>query len=1086
MLTIYRASAGSGKTYTLAKDYISLLFAAANQTTLPHRQILAVTFTNKATEEMKSRILKELHTLSRGEKSPYREALMKNFGLDETEVDRTAETILIRILHDYSSFNISTIDRFFQQVVRSFAREIGISGGYNLELDTETTLMQAVDNLYTDMGEKENEQLLNWMTAFMEEQIESGKSWNLQHLIIELGKEIFKENYQHKAEEVREKLHDKHFLKHYQTQLRQIKKQFEEQLAQTADKALEILKINDLKPEYFSRAMMHKTLEKIKKGDFELKNTFLSYAQTHEKCYTTKQSDTIKQAIEQAYYSGLQQKLQQIIDTVSSDAMREYNTANLILKHLDTLGILSDLAVQIKTLTGEQNVMLLSDTNILLNKIIDNSDTPFVYERIGTTLRHYMIDEFQDTSALQWSNFKPLITDSLSESGTSMVVGDVKQSIYRWRNSDWNLLNEQINTDFAPRNIEQKTLDTNWRSDQNIVRFNNTFFHRAATILQEKLNNNIRQESGERLQQLTSKISQAYHDIEQQTAPGAGTGHVRITFVPNERKTEEWHAHCLNQIPAQLEELIERGYNPSDIAFLVRTNKEAAEVIQFLLSYKNSPQAKPKFSYDVVGNEGLLLSTAPSVGFIVAALKLAANPTDAIHRATMHFEYLKRGKKHPANEAIHLMFTDVNNTSATPSSNIFSAEENNCLSAISHQPLYTAVEQLIQTFHLNEWEGETVFLQAFQDTIFKFSNSRSADLNSFLRWWDDNGNKQMISMPENQEAFRVMTIHKSKGLDFKVVIIPFCDWELEKLKNSPLLWCTPNKSPFNEIPLLPVQYEKKLAESIFREDYFDEQMLQYVDNLNAAYVAFTRARHEMLCFAPAPTDANAPYPLEKINTLAQLMHNCLLNTPEWETYRSEDNTIFEIGESLPSPQKHLPLPTGTTRQLAAYPIASSSDRLSIRLSGTTPWKTSDTSTANAIRHGTLMHEILRETTRRGEENRAIQQMLSAGKIDENDLMAIKATLVQFWEPPQVEEWFSEENEAINEATLLLPTGEMYRPDRLVIKVGEIVVIDYKFGQEEHEYHRRQIQQYASCLTQMGYNVKEKWLYYVHLGVIREC
>ena len=1083
MLNIYRASAGSGKTFQLTKDYIFLLFQSLTNNPRPHRRILAVTFTNKATDEMKSRILQELHLLSSGSKSEYRADLMKEFKLTENEVNSRAGKILIRILHDYSSFSISTIDKFFQQVVRSFAREIGLSGGYNLELDTDTTLRQAVDNLYSDMSLKENEQLLSWMTDFLKEQIEDGKSWKVDNEIINFGKEIFRENYQHKADEIRDKLHNKEFLKNYRKKLRKIITDFRENVASSAQETLNYLLDNDLRPEYFMRGIMHSTLEKFKKDDYNFGVTFSKFIDGPENCYKKSEKAEIKSAIDNLYFSGLQPRLINLINLIA-EGLILYNSAKIILRHLGTLGILSDLAGQIKKLTGEQNIMLLSDTNLLLNKIIDDSETPFVYERTGVNIDHYMIDEFQDTSVLQWKNFKPLISNSLAANGTDMVVGDVKQSIYRWRNSDWKLLDKQVGKDFSNLQTNQKTLDTNWRSDRNIVHFNNSFFKNASALLQEKLNNNIISATpgNEWSEALSNVITHAYSDVGQQVSGNASEGHVKIEFIDKEGLKSEWEEAVLKKIPELMENLVDNGYKPKDIAFLVRNREHATTLINYLLTYKKSPNARTGFSYDMVGNEGLKINTSPSINFIISVLKLIFNPYDDTTRTIMLYEYQIGKLKRNEDESVRSCFTEQE-IYKTAQSSLFTAEENACMEEISHLSLFEATEKLISVFGLEKWYSETVFLQAFQDVVFKFSNSHNADLNSFLRWWDENGEKQFITVPENEQAFRIMTIHKSKGLDFKVVIIPFCNWELDSsAKKSTLLWCETSVAPFSELPLMPVQYSKMLENTIFRNEYFDEQMHQYVDNLNLAYVAFTRARNEMYCFCTKPeSKKNNEFSL---STVSDLLYACATSNPDFEqAWKSEDN-ILETGKPQKAVYKENKA-NSIIRQLTSYPVTDSSERLRIRHTSADYWKTRPVSESR-VNYGTLMHEILQKTIRRGDEERALATMLSSGKINDDDLAEIRKELERFWSLPEVNNWFSEDSEVLNECAILLPSGEMYRPDRILLKNNTATVIDYKFGEEEHTAHHRQLQRYAELLRRMDYTEINSYLYYVSLGKLIEC
>lgn len=1071
MLHIYRASAGSGKTFQLTKDYIFLLFSAIATNPRPHRRILGVTFTNKATEEMKSRILQELHLLSLGKKSNYRDDLQKEFSLTANEVNERAKKILTAILHDYSSFSISTIDKFFQQIVRSFAREIGVNGGYNIELDVDLTLQQAIDNMYSDLSKKEDKQLMEWLIEFMQEKIEDGKSWKIEKNIASIGKELFKENFQHKAGEIQEKLNDKDFLKEYRGKLRDIKTKFEKEVENEVENIFRILKENNLSGDEFKGNKLNSGLNKIyydKNYDLSKNKSIINYSINLDNCIKDAKNNPYTAQITSAYTNGVQESLIKIVNLLTQK-IAPYNSVKPILQNISTLGILSDLAHQIDKLTTEQNTMLLADTNMLLNKIIDNSDTPFVYERTGLSIDHYMIDEFQDTSVLQWENFKPLVSNSVAFEKRNMVVGDIKQSIYRWRNSDWKLLAKQVEQDFSGQTTP-KGLDTNWRSDKNIIQFNNAFFEKASTLLQEKLNSNI--EAINQKNNLKSVITNAYRDVKQKVSKNASEGFVRIEFIEKARLKTDRMQMVLEKIPTLLEDLVDRGYKPNDIAFIVRKNDEATELINYLLNFKNLPEARPGFNYDVVGSEGIKLTSSASINFIIAVLKLVFNPKDDVSRTIMQYEYQvgKMGKT--ADEAVRSCCYDVGMPSAR--SPLFTDKENKCIDEISRMSLFEATEILINIFGIENWHDETVFLQTFQDEVFKFANTANADLNSFLRWWDENSNKLNIDAPENESAFRVTTIHKAKGLDFKVVIIPFCNWDLDSNKR-PLLWCDTSNadSPFNELPLTPVQYSSKLANTIFRKNYFEEQMHQYVDNLNLAYVAFTRARNEMLIFAD--------YPSEKIKNMSDLLFKSLSGNSVLSEFWNEEKTIFKIGEPTTAVYKDKKSES-TSQKRTSYPIADSSGRLKIRHTSQDYWKEAPISESR-VNYGTIMHEILQKTIRPNDEEKAIAEQIAEGKITESDLPMIRKELEQFWSIPEVKEWFTTDAEVLNENAILLPSGEMYRPDRVLLKGDKATVVDYKFGEEEHEYHKSQLKQYISFLKEMGYAEVKGVLYYASLGKI---
>ncbi len=1082
MLNIYRASAGSGKTYRLTQDYIHLLFDPRRERV--HRRILAVTFTNKATDEMKSRILKELHALAQGEKSDYRAGLMQKFSMSEDAVNVKARKILISILHDYSSFSISTIDRFFQQVIRSFAREIGVHGGYNLELDSDSTLQQSVDNLFLDLSKEENRQLLNWLTQFAEDRIENSDNWNPRKNIEELGHEIFKENYQHKAEDTNRKLHDREFLQAYRTQLRQIETDFEAKLKTTAQAGLDILQANGLTHADFAYSAT-KEYDKLVNGETKVGKRFQDMAQDVSKCYASKTPQHIKNAIESAYYGGLQQNMQDIVSILSEDIIY-YNTASLILKHLNTLGILSDLAVQIKKLTEEQNSMLISDANMLLNRIIDNSDTPFVYEKTGVHIDHFMIDEFQDTSTLQWKNFFPLIDNSLSSDKFNLVVGDVKQSIYRWRNSDWKLLDEQIMTDFRPEQLHEENLDTNWRSDKNIIDFNNEFFRCAAQLLQQKLNENLDPALNvyPELGHFTEKIQHAYGHLYQKASPKAGTGYIHMSFIPADENEDGWKTESLNRLPALLEDIQQRGYKPGDVAILVKKNDEAQQVIQKILKYKSSPEAKPGYSYDIMGVEGIIVSNAPSVRFISGVLKLLLQPNDSIQQTIVNFEYARAVLHLPENQALAACFTQTGEDKM-----IFTASEKAELVRLRSLPLYDMIEKIISLFGVGSWTNEAVFVQAFQDMVYKYTNTRNSDVYSFLKWWDKFGVKQSMSTPDSTDAFRIMTIHKSKGLDFKVVIMPFCDWELDKksgyFKN--ILWCEPKTEPYNALPLLPVEYSSKLGNSIFAADYFNEQMHQYIDNLNVAYVAFTRAKHELHCTMPKPV--KTPESVDKISTIGNIMLWLYQSQTypggeiQLDNYYSAETGEFSIGNPLIPESKDEN--AGLSKQKATiFPSVSTSDRLHIRHQSLDFLLENQQLTDSRLNYGIIMHDVLRNIRYKSDQTKAIDALLMEGRINAEEKRFIEEKFEHFWEIPGVSDWFSADKKVLNEASILTPTGDIYRPDRVVISGNTAIVIDYKFGDTESDKYHRQVSRYLELIATMGYFAKG-YLCYVSLEKLVE-
>lgn len=713
MLTVYRASAGAGKTHKLTGEYLTLLFTGPGA----FRRILAVTFTNKATDEMKTRIVDELYNLASGRKSDYVELLKSAYSLTEIQVRKQAAQILIDILHDYSAFNISTIDRFFQQTMRAFTREIGLQGGYGIEMDQELVLTTAIDNLLSDLEKPESKDLLGWLLRFAEDKIESGGEWNLRKDIMALSREVFKESYKAFSEAVGRDIEDKKALEDYKNELYGIIRSVEATAKELGERGLAILNKYGLKVTDFkggSRSPLT-LLDRLVQGEMkEPSATFIGLADNLDGCFTKTVSLGTRQIIGCAFEDGLNDCIKGIISLFGN--LTAYNTAREIVRYYYTLGILTDVSRQIAAYREEKNVMLIADTTELLSKVIEGSDAPFIYEKTGTHVDHYMIDEFQDTSGMQWNNFRPLIEESLAHSRDNLIVGDVKQSIYRFRNSDWKLLDGQVQADFSPEVVHEETLKDNWRSCRNIVEFNNALFTTLPGVLQAVYNEalSVSSLSEEQRAAFFTKIMSAYDKSFQQVPPPfmQKDGHVRIEFLSGDNE-KDWKEEALGRLPGVLEKLQDNGYALKDIAILVRTNQEGAQVADTLLAYKEEHPSN-RYNYDIISDEALFVSGSTAVRFMVSLLRYLKNPEDRTNEqiALYSYQVLKGrfGVETPA----------------------FPPEVVSVLQILSRQSLYEITEGLFRLFADDFPENEQVFVQAFLDMVSEYTQKESADLNRFL------------------------------------------------------------------------------------------------------------------------------------------------------------------------------------------------------------------------------------------------------------------------------------------------------------------------------------------------------------------
>ncbi len=1075
MLTVYRASAGSGKTYTLTGEYLVLLFSSPQA----YRRILAVTFTNKATDEMKGRIVEELYRLSSGQSSGYVALLTQKFRLDEVEVRKRARAILIAILHDYAAFNISTIDRFFQQTMRAFTREIGLQGGYGLELDQEQVLDQAIDGLLASLDKQANKELLGWLVQFASEKVESGSAWNLRQDIGRLSRELFKENYKAFEKELREDIADKKALEQYKELLYALIRSEESRVKETGQKALALLDACGLTPDDFKGGqrspigLFRKWAAGVMK---EPTATFINWIGNPEAFYTAKTEAGVRARIEEAFERGLNECMREIADVFAN--CTQYLTAKEIVRYYFTLGILNDVSAQLAEYRQEKNILLIADTTELLNKVIAGCDAPFIYEKTGVSIDHYMIDEFQDTSGMQWENFRPLIRESLSQRSFNLIVGDVKQSIYRFRNSDWKLLDEQLGVDFRSEGVEDRILGVNWRSCRCIVEFNNAFFHTAPLLLQAMFNEGLGDSplSDKERAYIEGKIVQAYGKLYQEVPPRLREkdGHVKVEFLTSTDEAD-WKEQALSRLPGIVEQLQANGYALRDIAILVRTNKEGAQVADTLLAYKESHPDSP-YKYDLISDDALFVSGSSAVRFLVALLRHLRNRGEETARRVAVFNYtlLKAAADARTSTSLPLQETD------------FPAEVKDELYRLSRESLYEITEGLLRLFGPLFPEAEQVFIQAFMDMVHEFVQGESSDITGFLKWWDEKGARKTVTTPDAQDAIRILTVHKSKGLGFKAVLLPFGDWEIDHKPLKPvILWCHPEKAPFNRLHLVPVRYSSTLSRTIFAREYYDEKLHAYIDNLNTLYVAFTRAKEELIVFSPSPKKA------EKAGCISELLWLGLAHanrpaTPDGcpltdlSARFDREKGCFEHGTWW-KPEVVAGVPSGFEEiRLERIASVTPQDRLRLRLQG----KLFFFDDARR-KYGALMHEILSRIRVPADVAASVDRYRYAGIVTKQECDVLQERLNELLKSPEVLPWYDGNARILNEVDILSGKAVAHRPDRIVITGQEVTVVDYRFGEKESPGHFRQMKENLHLVSAMGYTEVKGFIWYVDLNKIEQ-
>ena len=1053
MLEIMKASAGSGKTYRLARKYISLLLESKDR--YAYRHILAVTFTNKATDEMKDRILKELHMLSvRPEDSGYHDCFVPSVFPSDAELQKKAGTVLSDMLHDYSAFAVSTIDRFFQQALKAFSREIGQFASYQVELDKNSLVAESVDRILDSLTE-EDSGLLSWLTDNVLEQIEQGGRYSMDANLLEMAKRLKSAQRQ----EVMEKSGMDDSLGYPKEQLlqirnicRQIISDFHLAVKSAAVAALEVIERAGVDPAESNRGFLKKLYQYSEMSDGDpveaLPDAFVSKALDHEQWFSKAKAAKLKPLV----YPFLEAPLEDFCGLFGTE-YKVYNTARILDGQLYGLGVAGELDRTFKELMKEKNVLCIDDSNTILRDIIDGSDAPFVYEKLGVRYEHFLLDEFQDTAGVQWSNFSPLLHESGSKGGDSLIVGDVKQSIYRWRGSDWKLLNDRVPDEFGGH--KEEILDTNYRSLANIVNFNNLFFKSAAAIL-DGMNG-----SGE-----DGPMSGIYSDVHQKVGrKSSAKGSVSLTFCPKEDE--------LQKVLEAVHEARANGASLSEIAVLVRSNAIGEDVSMYLIDN----------DIPVITDDSLRVKSSITVRRLVSLMSFADNPQDTVSG--------------------------------------FLADSLDIALPKKNSSLIDMAEALFRELKKKDadgvWKGEALHIQSFMDHIQDYVSMNGNSLRGFLKYWEEEN--PSISSPSSGESVRVMTIHKSKGLDFPYVIIPFA--ENINLYKAGSYWCVPQLegTPLHGVAdgVYDVTLSKASEDTLFAEDYRKENFLQQVDNINTIYVSMTRAALGMHIISKTPP-AKLIKALDSGDTsqftdFSQILYwfasaSCGGDIPGNEellppffvirTACEDGSERFDAGEMV-SFDDHR---KGTVSEVGTFDISGSDELPSIALNPQLDDEDADVrergrlkftadaldffskegeagvSASNRIK-GVVLHDILARVIVPDDLESAVRHALQNGDVTRLEAEEAYTLLAERISGAVERGWFPDAaDRVLNESSLIDTDGQLFRPDRVVVSGGRVLIIDYKFG-EHHRSYERQLMKYSEIWRRMGYSDVSAFLWYVH-------
>ena len=1070
-LLVYKASAGSGKTFTLAVQYIRQLI----EDPYSYRRILAVTFTNKATTEMKERILSQLYGIATSLKSSdgYLKEIMKTSDKSVDEIRRAADTALKNIIHDYSRFRIETIDSFFQSVMRNLARELELGANMTIELNNGDVLSDAVDSMIEKLDRMSP--TLYWLLEYIEERIADDKRWNVSSEIKDFGRNIFDEAYIEKGVTLREKLKDTKFIPQYRKKLQEKRESILDTMKGFNEHFQEILKANGLNPTDLKNGAcgIGSYFNKIASGKLsnDVRNS------TVEKCLEGAENWTTKTSpYKSTIISLADQVLIQILNDAESTRMssnKVLNSCDMSLRYLNNLQLLMRIDSEVREQNLNHNRFLLSDTNALLHSIIREGDASFVYEKIGTTIDTVMIDEFQDTSRMQWENFHLLLEESLAQKEGSMIVGDIKQSIYRWRNGDWKIL-AGLDKDRSFR-LNSKTLDTNWRSEANIIAFNNDIFTSACKVLNER----YKADEGEDCTQLLD----AYSDVRQKTSKDTKEGYIKLSFLKN----SEEHPYAdttMELLAEEVDSLVKKDIRVNDIAILVRKNKSIPAIADYF--DKNTP-------YRVVSDEAFRLDASLAVCMLIDGLRYISEPTDRIACARLAVAYQKEILKKDV---------DYNTVLLNSVEDYLPAEFRLLQPELNLMPLYELLEKLFVIFRMDMIEEQDAYLCAFYDAVTEYMQNNSSELTSFLTYWSETLYARTIPSGEIS-GIRILSIHKSKGLEYHTVLLPFCDWKMENETFNHMLWCKINeadadKEPFCELDLTPVNYSSAMAESYFSDSYREERLQLWVDNLNLLYVAFTRACKNLIVWCKdEKKDTVSRLLRESIDYMKDIKMTCNmaeLDEEEEESEESDEPIVYEYGEICISGEKKK---SDSTNRLVAVPEAVNVKIESLETE--IDFKQSNRSAdfirgdedeeenlrSQYIRQGQLLHTLFASIDTREDLPSAIERLLFEGVIESAEKAEeIRKVAERALSLDEVKDWYSGEWTLYNECSIIYndEQGKMQtrRPDRVMMKDDEVVVVDFKFGKKKPEYST-QVREYMSLLSEMGYADIKGYIWYVYSG-----
>lgn len=1018
---IYKASAGSGKTFTLVIKYLEILLSSDSHSKF--RQILAITFTNKAAAEMKERIIGSLYELaSKGGKSEQLfDILIPKLNLNQDEISKRAELALSEILHNYTDFSVTTIDKFVQKVVRSFSKELKLPYNYVVELDQEEMLQEAIERILNKIGQ--DTQLTDALLKLVMNQLNEDKKWKIDQMLFETGQEIFKDQndeFVQSLSKVEANQLDEYiqfmesYLKHASQNIRKL----------AADTLDYIQKQGYDEGDFFqTRSGVYKYFKNA--SSFE--NTYLGMNSYVQRAYDNEQwqSSKPRKLLDLVTKEKLHENLKDINKLIEDKNIYTYKA---ILKNIYLFKIIRELNFELDIIQHQSEKIHISNFNKRIGRIVKSEPIPFIYERIGNKYKHLMIDEFQDTSVLQWENMLPLVENGLSEENYSLIVGDPKQAIYRWRGGE---AKQFISLPYAQNNEynsqyhslifhhELVNLKKNYRSDQEIIEFNNALY--------DFVSNNDK------------NLNEIFKEHQQEYNSNKVNGIVLAQIIDK----EDYPELILSQMLNDIYELINvKKFQLGDIAILVRRNSDAALIAEFLLNNNLS----------VVTTDGLQLIHNSNCNAVLAWLSYLNNQKDLVSKASVLFDLHHREIVSNINEFIG----DEKKLEWLNLSKLLNEPD---LENLWLKPLSFIAETVVRILKI--YPSSDIAVMTLLDMIYQFENKSNATLSSFLTYWNTKGFKKKIESSEKSDSIQIMTIHKSKGLQFPVVLLPFIQDNRRKKKS--IEWYELDDENLKDLKHVFLTNADELRYSQFGEKYLENEFQNYVDDLCILYVATTRPEHALYIYLKSlPEKSSKSVDEDALSTLNELLigfinSNQLAMTELNETTYFFGNINFEnkkVNRITEQPANKTEVNEVFTKRLN---LIEQTEEISQK-------------------RGNIFHQIMEKAT--SLEN-ALIELNHYQNIEKSEWLMIKQYLESVFEHEQLSKWLTNKN-AYSERDLV-KDGKILRPDKVIFDEDKIIIIDFKTG-SELESHVEQIRAYADTIQTIENKSTESYITYYNNGL----